>query len=396
MLVRARMSGLQRLLTAHRRSDVWIRGLAVLAICNLLAGVYISFFDRARSSDLRSIYAWCHDWLYRGADLYAAALPPDYPPNAIVTYGLLAAIPKPWLVAAWAMTTLALTPFLPLVVMRSVSRSVRVSAAIVPTLLFCCWGGVRTLLQFSQLSFLLAFVAVALPQQWVIGGLCLGLALAKPHIAGPIAIWAVAARKIGVVCVAAAVCVVEYGVYCWRAGVTLSVPLVEWAQGLSIRTVGLTVPDGYTSAHPWVVAAIGDPSAAEAVWVSVCAIVLMALCVAAVRDRTKTLAIPALLCLWSLIAMYHHLNNLAVMILPAFIFLLTLGEPTTHRQRLWAAGIIQAALMLDIPVRLRGLAEGVLGKVIADVDRALVLGTFMMVAWCWWRLQRAAAADHAN
>jgi hypothetical protein len=112
--------------------------------------------------------------------------------------------------------------------------------------------------------------------------------------------------------------------------------------------------------------------------------VLIALCLAAVRDRTNTLAIPSLLCLWSLLMIYHNLNNL-ILVLPAFIFLLTVHDPDTRTELAWAVGIIQTALMLDIPVRLWSLAGGPLGRMIFDADRIVVLGTFVFVAWCWRR-----------
>src|SRR5256885_2587356 len=97
------------------------------------------------------------------------------------------------------------------------------------------------------------------------------------------------------------------------------------------------VPDafnGYASVRPWVVALINDPMKADAVWITVSVIALAALCLAAVRDRTKSLAIPGLLCLWSLLTIYHNLNNL-ILVLPAFIFLLTLDDPQTRTSRAW-------------------------------------------------------------
>jgi hypothetical protein len=94
-----------------------------------------------------------------------------------------------------------------------------------------------------------------------------------------------------------------------------------------------------------------------------------------------------LLCLWSLLTIYHNLNNLILM-LPAFVFLLTAEDPDTRTLRWWTIGVIQTALMLDIPVRLRGLTGSSLERIILDADRAVVLGTFVVVAWCWRRLQR--------
>jgi len=270
--------------------------------------------------------------------------------------------------------------------MRSVLPHVRLSETIVPTVLFSCWGGLRTLLQFSQLSFLLAFASLSMPRHWIVGGVCLALALAKPHIAGPIALWAACTRRIGITLIAATVVMIEYGMYCLRAGVTPLQPITGWAAALRQTYSGPDALSGYTSLRPWVLAALGDRTAADAVWISVALIALMVLCLAAARDRTNTLAIPGLLCLWSLLTIYHNLNNLILM-LPAFVFLLTGQDPDTRTIRWWTIGVIQIALMLDIPVRLRALSSGPLGRIVLDADRVVVLGTFVVVAWCWHRLQ---------
>jgi hypothetical protein len=374
----------------HGHRNAWLYALALLGSFNLALGILLALWQSARADDLRTIHGWCHQWLYGGVSLYEAENPPDYPPNAIVTYAALATVPLRWLVTVWAMTTLALTPLLPYAVMRSASPHLRIRASIVPTVLFVCWGGARTVLQFSQLSFLMAFAPLSMPQHWIVGGIFLGLALAKPHIAGPIALWAACRRRVGVTWVAVAVVVVEYGVYCWRIGETALSPISGWIRGLRAMYSGADARSGYTSIRPWALALTGNQAMADALWIAISGIGLIALCLAALRDRTKTLAIPGLLCLWSLLTVYHNLNNLAILALPAFIFLLTVDDPDTRPQRVWAVGIIQASLMLGIPIHLRSLAGGPLGRMIADADRMLVVGTFVLVAWCWRRLQRAA------
>jgi hypothetical protein len=373
----------------HERRHLWLYGFALLGGLNLVVGVLLVLRQPDRAGDLWTVYNWCREWLYQGTSLYGSGSSPDYPPNAIVTYAPLAMIPTPLVVTVWAMTTLALTPLLPYAVMRSISPHVRVSEAIVPTVLFTCWGGVRTLLQFSQWSFLLAFASLSMPQHWIVGGVCLALALAKPHIAGPIALWAACTRRIGMTLIAATVVIIEYGVYCLRVGVTPLQPITGWAAALRQTYSGKDALNGYTSLRPWLLAALGERTAADAVWISVALIALIVVCLAAVRDRTDTLAIPGLLCLWSLLTIYHNLNNLILM-LPAFVFLLTDDDPDTRTIRWWTIGIIQTALMLDIPVRLRALAGGPLGRIVLDADRVVVLGTFVVVAWCWRRRQRAA------
>jgi hypothetical protein len=371
----------------RERPRLWLYGFALLGSLNLAFGVVLVLRQPDRAGDLWTVYNWCREWLYHGAPLYGSDGSPDYPPNAIVTYAPLAMIPTPLVVTVWAISTLALTPLLPYAVMRSVLPHVRLSETIVPTVLFICWGGVRTLLQFSQLSLLLAFVSLSMRVHWIVGGVCLALALAKPHIAGPIALWAACTRRVGVALVAATVVAMEYGVYCLGAAMAPLQPIRGWIGALRETYSGPDALNGYTSLRPWVLAAIGDQTTGDAVWISVALIVLIVVCLAAVRDRTNTLAIPGLLCLWSLLTIYHNLNNLILM-LPAFVFLLTVEDPDTRAVRWWTIGIVQAALMLDIPLRLRALADGPLERIVLDADRVVVLGTFVVVAWCWRRLQR--------
>jgi hypothetical protein len=304
---------------------------------------------------------------------------------------VLATIPPGWIVTLWATAVLALTPLLPYAVLRSTSPRVRISAAILPTVLFTCWGGTRTVLQFSQVSLLLAFVALAMPARGIVGGACLGVALAKPHIAGPVALWALCTRRYRVAVVGAALVALELGIYCLRVWVSPLQAITGWFIALRESYTGTDALNGYSSLRPWAVAFAGDRTA-DSVWIGTSLIVLAALCVAAWRDRTRTLAMPALLCLWSLLTIYHNLNNLILM-LPALIFLLTVNDPGTRMQRASCVVVIQALLMADIPVRFRAFSDGALGSLIVNVDRVLVLGTFVFLVWQWTRLQRGVRSQ---
>jgi hypothetical protein len=379
---------------ASERRPWWVYGFALAGGLNLTLGVLLAAFQPFRADDLWTIYGWCHQWLYEGVQLYAAGIGPDYPPNAIVTYAVLASVPQTALVTIWTTATIALTVALPWAVLRSSGPGVRAAASswIVPTVLFACWGGVRTVLQFSQLSLLLAFVAASMPERWIVGGVCLGLALAKPHIAGPIALWAVCTRRIWTAMMAATVVAAEYAIYCLRSGATPMQPILGWLAALGATYSGPRALDGYTSLRPWIVAAVRDQATADAVWIAVSLVTLIVLCVAATRDRTQTLAIPGLLCLWSLLTIYHNVNN-QILMLPAFVFLLTLDDEETRIQRWWTIGIMQTALMLDLPVRFRGALGEPLDTMMANADRLLALGIFAAVLWSWKRLQRVERVE---
>ena len=172
---------------------------------NLAAGAALALRDPSRASDLWIMYEWCGRWL-AGEGLYTAAdTVTDYPPNAIVVLSPLALVPWPWLVPLWTALGLALAPLLAYLVVRAVWRGDPFVAA-VPMLLFLCWTSTRTLLQFSALSMTLAFLSLRLVDAHrLASGIALGLALFKPHIAGPIALWMVVTGRARVAIVASAV-----------------------------------------------------------------------------------------------------------------------------------------------------------------------------------------------
>jgi hypothetical protein len=348
---------------------------------------------------VRIIYDWCRAWLLHGQQLYAGAdARTDYPPNAIVLFAPLALVPRQWVVPAWAAVTLILTPLYAYLVVRSTSPRIRV-AAVVPMLLFFCWGGVRTFLEFSRLSVTLGFLAVlAADSRPVASGVCLGLALAKPHIAGPIMLWVLVTRRTRVAAVAILVVVAGFVVYCLRADVGPIAVLNGYGRILlslySVADAGLV---GRTSLLPWWRALGGDSTLGNVLWGVGAGLLLLVPCVMAMRATDKAQArgsaVLALFCLWSLLTIYHIGNNLVVLMLPSFVFLLAVDDPATARWRLCAVVVIQAAMMLDIPVHLAPWVpdHGPAFIFVRDFDRMVVLLTFALVAAVCHRLTRGRA-----
>ena len=111
----------------------------------------------------------------------------------------------PVVVPLWILVALTLTPVLPWVVVRSASSWRGAFARThVPILLYLCWAAPRTLLQFSLLSMTLAWTAVLIVNaRPSMGGVALGVALFKPHLAGPVALWMLVAGRIRPLIVAA-------------------------------------------------------------------------------------------------------------------------------------------------------------------------------------------------
>ena len=164
---------------------------------------------------------WCRAWLIDGASLYGAAdAATDYPPNAIVLLSPLALVPSRWLVPLWTAGAVALAPVLPWLVLRCALERPRPTMLAVPALLYLCWAAPRTLLQFSVLSLTLACCRhpSRRPSRWFGGGAVLGLALFKPHIAGPIALWMMVSGRLRPLIAAAAVVCLGLAAYDVRLG----------------------------------------------------------------------------------------------------------------------------------------------------------------------------------
>jgi Glycosyltransferase family 87 len=369
--------------------------LAVAACVNVAAGVTLALRDPHRASDLWVMYDWCRAWLIGGGSLYAGAdASTDYPPIAIVLLAPLALVPREWVVPLWTVGAVALTPVLPWLVLRCASRDDREPLALTaPALLYLCWAAPRTLLQFSLHSMTLACVALLIVDaRPLAGGVALGLALFKPHIAGPIALWMLVTGRFRPLMAAAAVVLLGGAVYDARIGESPVTTAAGWWHVIGSEYAGPDGLVGHTSIRAWAHIAAADPAVADAIWMTVSILLLAVLCAIAMRDRSRALdegglAVPAVFCLWSLLAIYHNGNNMMLM-LPAFAFLWFRVDRQASPSCWIPMLVLQAALSFDVPVRLAGLAPG-LGwgrMVIEQFDRVVVLATLASVSVMWYRL----------
>jgi hypothetical protein len=368
------------------------------AAVNLAAGIVLVFTQPSRADDVWIMYDWCRAWLLHGQQLYAGVeARTDYPPNAIVLLSPLALVPRAWIVPAWTAFTLTLTPLYAWLVVRANSPRLRAAAAVVPILLFLCWGGTRTFLEFSRLSITLAFAAVILADSRpVASGFALGFALMKPHIAGPILLWAIVTKRLRVVVIAAGVVAAGFTVYCLRAHVSPAIVVADYVQILRTLYSGEDPLMGRTSLQPWWRALAGDSTLGIVVWAVAAGLLLVVPCRMAMRPsatpEVRGSAVLALCCLWSLLTIYHIGNNLAVLMLPSFVFLWTLDDPATVRWRMSVVAAIQVALMLDVPVHVAPLVpdHGLAFMVVRDFDRLIVLLAFVAITVLSLRLTTAA------
>jgi hypothetical protein len=378
--------------------------LTVAAVVNIGAGVTLALRDPRRASDLWTMVEWCRDWLLHGRPLYAGAdAITDYPPNAIVLLSPLAMLPVRWIVPLWTAFALALTPILPWLVMRCAfpaGATDHVSnprdpleGLVLPTLLYLCWAAPRTLLQFSLLSMTLACVAMLMADsRWLASGLMLGLALFKPHIAGPIGLWMLVTGRIRSLIVSLVVVALGAAVYDARVGESPPATAAGWVSVIGRAYGGPDGLVGHTSLRAWAYSLIDNPSSADAVWVAIAAALLIALCGLAIRDRARALddggmAVPAMFGMWSLLSIYHNGNNMILM-LPAFAFLWFRADWWMSPMYWIGMAALQGALAFDVPVRMSGFAHspGWVRIAIEQFDRLVVLATLGWVSVAWYRL----------
>jgi hypothetical protein len=376
----------------HVPRGAWI-ALGLAALLNLLVAVDLVIARPDRWSDVLTVHSWCRAWLKDGVSLYTSGTWfPDYPPNAIVTLSPIAMVRQEWIVGLWAILSGALLPLLPWVVWRSTRTSSRVAAAF-PALCFLCWGSARVLLQFSVLSMTCAFIALRLADtRPVTSGAWLALALAKPHIAGPVALWSVLTGRWRTIVVAVAAVAAQIALFCVRAGVPPVATVLGFRRILAETYSGADALTGITSLRAWVYPLAGSSSRADAVWFAVAALLLIVPCgMAVVASRRSRLADPmpivAMFSLWSLLAFYHNGHNL-ILLLPVFAFLIGTDDDATRKERFGLAALLQLAMMADAPIRLAGLrwSQGWTLAAAVNVDRIVVLAAFCYVPFVWWRV----------
>ena len=187
---------------------------ALMATVNLVAGAVVTSWPE-RQRDLDTMRRWGHRWLAEGRNVYAiAGEAPDYPPHAIVVLAPLAEISSRFAVPLWAVVNVVLAIVAPLLAVRVAKPRAMWSDVALTTMMFLCWSGVRTLLQFSLTALVLGLLATALADtRPVWSGVCLGLASIKPQVAVPFVLWALLTRRVRSLGVAAATVMVGLCLY---------------------------------------------------------------------------------------------------------------------------------------------------------------------------------------
>jgi hypothetical protein len=260
-----------------------------------------------------------------------------------------------------------------------------------PILMFLCWGGVRTLTQFTLLALVCSMAAMsAANRRPITAGAWLGLAMMKPQAAVPVFLWSVFTRRWSVVFMSLAVVTAFAAVFCLRVGAH-PLPVAErYLEILAVNHTGEAILGGVSEFRPLIRQWVSEVSAVDAIASSIALALLAGICVMGVQEgiaRKHVLyAAPPLVACWSLMSFYH-LTYGFVILLPV-LMLLTLNHAKRSTLRKTMFWMLQLGMMFDIPGLSRrvGLSgTPVFENVLAHADRALIVTLLVGLVVLAWR-----------
>lgn len=343
---------------------------------SLAAGAWLSL-DPARLADFALVMAWVRDWR-DGVTPFTPEIGADYPPWALVTLVPLAWIPEAPRAPLWIAANLALVVY----IARALTREVPAPdtrAWLVPALL--CVASVRTLGQFSLLSFALALAGAA-TRSPVAGGLWLGLALMKPQVGGVIWLAHACLRDWRRVAVAAAVPIILTLGCAWGLGQSPLRVLQEYAGVLNSTHGGSSPFLGHTELEAWFWHLSGAGTSLPAA-AALAAVMLAPGIVATIRQRPPA---PAGVLEWygfcgvvSLLAT-RHLSYDLILLLP-----LVVSWVAWPARRRGAAGLALLSWLILYPPAWWRRVFAPLGApdafaVVTELDRAICLALWVVMA----------------
>lgn len=363
-----------------------------LALLNLCAGVVVSS-QTHRLYDLETMMRWGHAWLVEGRNVYEPGRwgAVDYPPNAIVLLSPLGLLPLGAAHPLWLLPNIAMAILASYFAARFFRPHDPFRVVALPVLMFLCWGGVRTLTQFTLAALVCSMVALAVADRRPIaGGIWLGLAMMKPQVAVPVFLWTLFTRRWSVVLTSLAVAAGLIAVFCLRAAAHPFWVAARYVEILVVHHTGEAILAGISELRPLIHQFVTDVSEVDAIASSIALGVFAGICVAGVQEgatrRHVMYAAPPLVACWSLMTFYH-LTYGFVILLPVFM-LLALNDAKQSALRKTIFWILQLGMMFDIPgvSRRAGLAATPLfANVLAHADRALVVTLFVGLVVLAWR-----------
>lgn len=364
----------------------WRAVLVTAAAVNLIAGIALSFRG-GRDGDLFQVARWAGEWLH-GLDPYAlAAAGVDYPPWALVLLSPLAWVPNGVLTAVWVAANLGFVAWMVTRLSRWADEP-RARRTLLAALLLCA-ASLRTLNQFSVLSFALAIAGAASPSR-VIGGMLLGLSLFKPQIGGVLALWVWLRGQRGRVLAGVAVALALTLVFSIRAGVDPLTVAREYAASLSGTYSDLSSIPGHTDLRSALT--LYAPALDTGLSLSLVLLVLLLVPLGVGLWRSGgalpvgDLEVAAFCGVVSLLAT-RHLSYDLLLLLPLLVAWrvppfaqesVAPGQP--HRMAFWA---IAALLIIEVPSWYRRLLEpaGLTGlEFLTEIDRALCVVVWALLS----------------
>lgn len=357
---------------------------AALAVLNLSAGVVVSSQPH-RLYDLDSIREWGWYWLVAGTNIYEPGAwgAVDYPPNAMVLLSPVGLLSLGVAYPLWMLLNVGMAVVAPYCAARFFRPRDSFRAMALPILMFLCWGGLRTLTQFTLLALTCSMAAFVLANQRPISaGVWLGLAMMKPQVAVPVFLWTVFTRRWRLVLTSLAVVAGLIIIFCIRAGAHPLWVAVRYVEILAMYHTGTTNLAGISELRPLIYQLVSNVAEVDAIATSLALGMLAAICVTGFQEgaaRTRMLySAPPLVACWSLMTFYH-LTYGFVILLPVMM-LLALNDSERSKLRKTLFWTLQLGMMFDIPglTRRAGLQDTPLfTDVLAHADRALILSLFV-------------------
>lgn len=365
---------------AAQPTTLTLTAWTALALTNLTAGLVISSWPD-RQLDLQRVAHWARLWL-DGVNLYAEPTEyVDYPPHAIVMLSPLGLVTDQALVPLWAAVNLLLAGAAVYLAVRAVRATSPLRVLAVPMLMFLCWGGFRTLLQFSLLALTCGLAAIVwADRRPFLSAVCLAIALVKPQIAAPFALWMLFARRWRQAAAALGIVLLAFGVYCAGVGVSPIDVAADYVSVMRLLYTGDDPMQGLAQVRPLVAALIADPATSDAVAGGIAAILLGGIVWLGMAGRPRPAGMSAALLfapVWSLLSFYHLTYGFLLLLPTAALLLLSDDERTgLIRHRLFWA--MQLGLMFDAVTVWRWAgpmvgAPPAVGALVMHVDRLLML-----------------------
>lgn len=363
-----------------------------LALLNLGAGAVVSSLPH-RLADLETMMRWGRYWLVEGVNIYDSG--PwglvDYPPNAIVLLSPLGLMPLGAAHPVWMMLNAAMAIAAPYFAARFLRPHDPFRVIALPILMFLCWGGVRTLTQFTLTALMCSMSAMATAaSRPPLAGVWLGLAMMKPQVAVPVFLWSVFTRRWTVVFAAVATAGMLVAAFCLRSDARPSWIAARYIETLAVHHTGEAILAGLSELRPAIYQLLSDASEVDAVASSIGLGLIAGLSVAGFQEgsarRRVLYTAPPLVACWSLLTFYHLTYGFVILLPVLMLLALDDARPSGLRRTLFWT--LQLGMMFDIPgLSRRAGLEGttIFANVLVHADRALILTLFAGLVVLAWR-----------